>query len=561
MKKQTKYMKKIWQLFAGLVLILASTTFTSCVDDEFDVPEMYIPKVDFDRNTTIADLKATYTGLELIEEDIIISGIVVANDKSGNLYKKMVIQDETGGIELSLDKTYLCNEFWVGQRVFVKCQGMYIGDYGELIQLGYEVDGLIDGLPLTYIPLHIFRDSIPGEEIEPRVIAINEVNDDLLSTLVTFNNVRFADGGKDIWATKLYSASNHTMTDQAGNEIVVRTSSYANFASDTIPRGFGTITGILTRFNSTWQVTIRDTSDIQDFSNIIPPPPGSGSGTFEDPYDVARGIGSSGTDPVWVEGYIVGAYETDVDPFAANFASPFRTNSNLLIADSPAETNVFNCMPVQLPSGAIRDALNLVTVPGNQGKLVKVLGTLESYFSLPGIKNLSGYWLDGNGIVPATGFYTEEFNESLGSFTQFSVTGDQVWFGDTFDGGCVTMTGYVNPGYEANEDWLISPSISLAGKTGVNMVFREAINYIETMNDYKVFVSTNYSGTGDPNSASWTELTGFTRSTGSSWTFVNTSNISLAAYEGQDIRIAFKYTSTSTKAGTWEISRMVVSAD
>ena len=68
----------------------------------------------------------------------------------------MVIQDETGGIELSLDKTYLCNEFWVGQRVFVKCQGMYIGDYGELIQLGYEVDGLIDGLPYDIYPVTYF---------------------------------------------------------------------------------------------------------------------------------------------------------------------------------------------------------------------------------------------------------------------------------------------------------------------------------------------------------------------------------------------------------------------
>ena len=57
-------MKKIWQLFAGLVLILASTTFTSCVDDEFDVPDMYIPKVNFDRNTTIADLKAVLYRIE-----------------------------------------------------------------------------------------------------------------------------------------------------------------------------------------------------------------------------------------------------------------------------------------------------------------------------------------------------------------------------------------------------------------------------------------------------------------------------------------------------------------
>ena len=87
---------------------------------------------------------------------------------------------------------------------------------------------------------------------------------------------------------------------------------------------------------------------------------------------------------------------------------------------------LLNCIPVQLPTGAIRTALNLVDNAGNLGKSVKVLGTLESYFSQPGIKNTTGYWLDGNGIVPATGFFTEEFNQTLGTFTQYSVAGDQV---------------------------------------------------------------------------------------------------------------------------------------
>jgi hypothetical protein len=95
----------------------------------------------------------------------------------------------------------------------------------------------------------------------------------------------------------------------------------------------------------------------------------------------------------------------------------------------------------------------------------------------------------------------------------------------------------------------------------VELMFREAVNFIGSMEDVKVLVSTNYSGTGNPNDATWTELTGFTRSAGNSWTFVNTSQISLATWEGSDIRIAFKYVSTTSKAGTWEISRVVVSSN
>jgi len=467
-------MKKIWQLFAGLFLILASTTFTACVDGEFDEPPINIPTVDFDRNTTIAELKASYTAFTIIEDDIIISGIVTANDESGNLYKKMEIQDETGGIELSIDKTSLYNEYKLGQRIFIKCKGMYIGDYNNLIQLGYLYNGDIGRLPEIYIAEHIFRDSLPGEKVQPELITLNDLSMDRVSTLVTFENVRFAEVG-ELFAPKGVSATDRTLMDQAGKTLVVRTSSYANFAADTIPGGYGKVTGILSVFGTTWQLTVRDTADLKDFGGDVPPPPGGGEGTFEEPYDIAYAMGNTGETAVWVEGYIVGVMETDVDPFVASFTAPFRTNSNMLIAASPDETNVLNCVPVQLPAGAIRDALNLVTVAGNKGKLVKVLGNLEPYFSQAGVKGLTGYWLDGSGIVPVTGFFTEEFATTLGQFTGTSVTGDQVWEWASFDGGCAKMSGYANTVNNANEDWLISSQISLTGLTGVKISSRKLL--------------------------------------------------------------------------------------
>ncbi|MBK6344582.1 MAG: choice-of-anchor J domain-containing protein [Bacteroidales bacterium] len=552
-------MKKIWQLFAGLFLILASTTFTACVDGEFDEPPINIPTVDFERNTTIAELKASYTAFTMIEDDIIISGIVIANDESGNLYKKMEIQDETGGIELSLDKTSLYNEYKLGQRVFIKCKGMYIGDYNNLIQLGYLYNGDIGRLPEIYIAAHIFRDSLPGPVVQPELITLNDLTMDRVSTLVTFENVRFAEVG-EVWAPQDVDATNRTLMDQGGKTLIVRTSKYSNFASDSIPAGYGKVTGILSVFGSDWQLTLRDTSDLKDFSGTIPPPPGGGEGTFEEPYDIAYAMGNTGETAVWVEGYIVGVMETDVDPFVANFAAPYRTNSNLLMAATAEETNVLNCVPVQLPAGAIRDALSLVTVEGNKGKLVKVLGNLEPYFSQAGVKGLTGYWLDGSGIVPVTGFFTEEFATTLGQFTGTSVTGDQVWEWASFDGGCAKMSGYANTVNNVNEDWLISSQISLTGLTGVKISFKEAINYITTIDDCKVLVSSNYDGTSNPNTATWTELTGFARAPGNNWTFVESGEVSLSAFEGQNIRIAFKYVSSATAGATWEVGRVVLTS-
>jgi hypothetical protein len=121
------------------------------------------------------------------------------------------------------------------------------------------------------------------------------------------------------------------------------------------------------------------------------------------------------------------------------------------------------------------------------------------------------------------------------------------------------MSGYASGSNNANEDWLVSPAISLVDKTGVTMNFREAINYDTNLANMKVLISTDYDGTSSPASnGTWTEVTGFTRASGSSWTFVDCGDVSLTAYEGQTIFIAFKYLSTSSVGATWEISRVEV---
>ncbi len=559
-------MKNIKFLIPVLLMAISSAFLTSCVKGEFDEPPINIPKVEFKATTTIQEFRESYTALKEITDSVVITGIVTANDESGNLYKKMIIQDETGALELAIDQTNLANEYKVGQRVYIKCKGLYVGDYNNLIQLGYIYNGGIGRMPAVMVKSHIFRDSLPGKKPVAQVLSLSDLGtadkaNPVVSRLVTFENVMFATPG-ELFAPQDADATDRKLLDQSGNELVVRSSKYSNFSSNKIPQGYGKVTGILSLYRTTWQLTLRDSTDVSGFGGIVPPPPGSGDGTFEDPYNIESARSNSSTTPVWVKGFIVGVYETGDTEFVPNFAGPFTTNSNLLLADSEDETNLAKCVPVQLPAGAIRDALNLVDNAGNKGKEVMVLGTLESYFSVPGVKNLSGYWLDGNGVIPATGFFTEEFNNSLGTFSQYSVLGDQVWAGQTYDGGCVTMSGFVNPNRFANEDWLISPSISLAGKTGVKMKFREAMNFAGNINEEaKVFVSTNYSGSGDPNDADWTEMTGFTRSTGDSWSFVDCGDIDLSAFDGQTIHIGFKYMSTTSVAGTWEISRMLLTSD
>ena len=91
-----------------------------------------------------------------------------------------------------------------------------------------------------------------------------------------------------------------------------------------------------------------------------------------------------------IVGYIVGAADGGLN-MKDNFSGTTTVKTNLLIADDPNETNVENCMPVELPSGDIRNALNLAENPGNYKKQIVLTGSVEAYFSVAGLKKTSAY--------------------------------------------------------------------------------------------------------------------------------------------------------------------------
>lgn len=95
--------------------------------------------------------------------------------------------------------------------------------------------------------------------------------------------------------------------------------------------------------------------------------------------------------PAIVRCYIVGTVDGQVYSDGCKFSASATTATNLLIAASPDETNPDNCMPVQLPSGAVRSALNLVDNPGNYKREVKLTGSIEKYFGVAGLKGVSAY--------------------------------------------------------------------------------------------------------------------------------------------------------------------------
>lgn len=131
---------------------------------------------------------------------------------------------------------------------------------------------------------------------------------------------------------------------------------------------------------------------------VINPDDLEGAGTAEKPYTVADVITLNNTkkENAWVSGYIVGYLHSKDNSLRLDFENTDTVNvANIVLAPVAEVTDSAMVIPVQLPAGAVRDALNLNTNRDNLGKKVEVYGKLEMYFSMPGVKSVSDYNLEG----------------------------------------------------------------------------------------------------------------------------------------------------------------------
>lgn len=259
----------------GLVFFLVAT-WTGCVKNNETPP----PVVQFAYGTivTVQQVKNLYS-VELakdytlrvpvkVTEDWAIKGIITASDKTdGNLYKEAYIQDVSGGLRLTFNST---SGLYIGDSVIVKLKDLFISDYGDFIQLGSDpYTDASGGIRLKGIVMDdkVLKLSI-NNPTTPETVTIQQVKStSWLGKLVTINNVQFTDAeiGRTYsdYALDPPASANRYLMDCDKNQIIVRSSGYASFASETISDHNGSITGIVTIFGSDYQIVIRDFSEVQ----------------------------------------------------------------------------------------------------------------------------------------------------------------------------------------------------------------------------------------------------------------------------------------------------------
>lgn len=222
--------------------------------------------------------------------------------------------------------------------------------------------------------------------VEGKGYTIADVNGKYYYQTGSYNNFNVTSTVSDdcYWTVEEVAAGTYKITNLSVKKYIQFTSSgkYGSYASDQTDAVLPTLVKATTTTGGADDNTGEEENEGNDTT-----PAFTGDGlTAETAYTIADAIayynaGMSNTELVWVKGVIAGTYSNNA--FTSDLSSAVNTN---LALGTESEN-----MPLQLPSGDIRTALNLKDNPGNFGKTVAVKCKITKYFSVAGLKDTSEY--------------------------------------------------------------------------------------------------------------------------------------------------------------------------
>ena len=269
-----------------IIIAFACAIFTSCMDNDWDIPgtngsEYGNQAVTETNVVTIAQLKqkyatVIYNGSSVqFTEPTQIKGVVTGNDVQGNIYNQIAIEDGTGSMIICVAQGGMFGQLQVGREIIVELQDLYIGSYGQQPEIGTPYTNKNGRTYVSRMPRSLWQShfkmlnmkSVSPVEFDQTKLGNTDYMKENCGRLMTIKGVKFqgANGKKVFAADKDKDAANSVNRSLQGissNQLVVRTSTYADFANKPLPQGEVDITGIFTRYNNTWQVLIREESDI-----------------------------------------------------------------------------------------------------------------------------------------------------------------------------------------------------------------------------------------------------------------------------------------------------------
>ncbi len=270
-------MRNIKEYSRIVCLILIGILSFSCVnDDEYDIPEINLIEPDVVVNTDIATIKAMYRGYEPViiergsgsESPLYLEAFVISSDKAGNYYKQLVVQDlpenPTSGIVISTEATDMYTRFNVGRKVYVRVDGLYIGKFAGLISIGIQSGREIGRINVDDFEERVLRSTQTFDIVPVKVSIPQALTEVRISTLIQLDSVQFPENLAGLAYGNLNNTYgvNRIVEDCNGMKATLRNSGYSDFKNELLPQGNGSLTAIVSIFNSDYQLFIRDITDV-----------------------------------------------------------------------------------------------------------------------------------------------------------------------------------------------------------------------------------------------------------------------------------------------------------
>ena len=263
--------------------LLCSLIFThSCVkDDDYSIPPVdctgLTKTMSFTEFIAKVDASTLPNNLVYFTENAVIEGYVISSDQTGNFYKTFSMQDHpsnptTKGVQVEIDQSSLYTKYPEGSLVQIQLNGLVAGYDRGVLKIGAAYTTAtseeirVGRLSELIASTNVKKSCDPIQQIVPRVY--NSLSEALklsnVNTLVTIKNVEFEypevdrTYGDAVGETTV----NRKLIDKKGKTVDLRNSGYATWANELLPTKSGEITVVVSIFNGSYQLYIRDLNDV-----------------------------------------------------------------------------------------------------------------------------------------------------------------------------------------------------------------------------------------------------------------------------------------------------------
>jgi len=259
---------KILTLFSVLTVL---ALISSCVDDDdFGLPNITVTDPNITANATFQNLVSRYLQavsdgdqiaiIEIDESPLFIEGYVVSSDQAGNFFEELIIQNKVDGstdgadprlgLNVQINVRGLYQTYEVGRKVYIKMNGLAIGEENGVYTIGKSNGNSIDQLEE-----YEFRDFITRDPevatLTPKIVAIGDLTEADENTLVQFEDAQINRNelGLSFSGEQNDSFDGFRTIESclSSSTILLQTSTFADFKSVQLPQKRGSIQGVFTR--------------------------------------------------------------------------------------------------------------------------------------------------------------------------------------------------------------------------------------------------------------------------------------------------------------------------